>query len=103
MSKNIYIYTPTPLEKFTRSHIDIADGTPVRLAKAPCCGKGLPKQFAWIEDLSGNFIGMVFRNTLKAFVTCPRCNGKSTIPPHVCGTCGGHGSISGKQFSQYIR
>jgi len=64
MSKSIYTYTLTPLEKFTRCHVGIDDGTLVRMANPPSGGIGLPKKFAWIEDLNGNFIGMVLREAL---------------------------------------
>ena len=51
------------LELMTRPHM-IPAGLPVQLAKAPSGGKGMSKKFAWIQNLEGQFLGMVFRNTL---------------------------------------
>ena len=66
MSKATYIYRPTLLELFTRQTglLDLKNGTKVRLAKAPAGGRGLPKQFRWVETLDGKFLGMVLANCL---------------------------------------
>lgn len=63
MAKNTYIYTPHLLERMTRSHM-IPSGLPVQLAKAPSGGKGMSRKFAWVQNLEGQFLGMVMRDTL---------------------------------------
>ncbi len=65
MSKATYTYDPSPLELITRqSSLTLERGAKVRLAKAPAGGRGLPKQFRWIETLDGKFLGMVLANSL---------------------------------------
>jgi len=65
MSKATYTYDPSPLELITRqSSLTLERGAKVRLAKAPSGGRGLPKQFRWIETLDGKFLGMVLANCL---------------------------------------
>ena len=65
MSKATYTYDPSPLELITRqSSLNLNAGDKVRLAKAPAGGRGLPKQFRWVETLEGKFLGMVLANSL---------------------------------------
>ena len=65
MSKATYTYDPSPLELITRqSSLNLNAGDKVRLAKAPAGGRGLPKQFRWVETLEGKFLGMVLADSL---------------------------------------
>jgi hypothetical protein len=61
-----YIYTPDVFEKMTAPDVagKINGSIRVRLSKPPCGGKGLNKAFRWVEDMDGNFIGMVRRACL---------------------------------------
>lgn len=58
--KATYTYQPSSFEMLSRQEsLTILAGAQVRLSKAPAGGRGLPKKFRWIEDLNGNFLGMV--------------------------------------------
>lgn len=64
--KNVYVYDPTPLELMTRqASLKLNKGDKVRLSKAPAGGRGLPGVFRWVEDMDGNFLGMVTAHSLK--------------------------------------
>lgn len=65
MSKAIYTYQPSPWELITRqSGLNLNAGDKVRLSKPPAGGRGLPKQFRWVETLEGKFLGMVLADSL---------------------------------------
>lgn len=64
--RNTYIYEPTWMEFMTRpNNLNLTRGTKLRLArKSPPLGKPLNRRFAWTEDLNGNFVGMITRESL---------------------------------------
>ena len=65
MSKATYTYEPSLLERLTcQAGLNFKAGDKVRLAKASAGGRGLPKQFRWVETLEGKFLGMVLANSL---------------------------------------
>lgn len=64
-NRTVFTYDPSPLEYFTRQDsMTLERGGKVRLAAAPRLGKGLPNRFRWVEDMNGNFLGMVLRDSL---------------------------------------
>jgi hypothetical protein len=63
--RNIYSYEPTWIELITRPvGLTLHRGERVRLARPPRSWGSLNKKFKWIEDMSGNFIGMVTAESL---------------------------------------
>ena len=65
MSKATYTYQPSLWELITRqSGLNLNAGDKVRLAKAPAGGRGLPRNFRWIETLDGKFLGMTLADSL---------------------------------------
>jgi hypothetical protein len=64
-NRTVFTYDPSLIEYFTRQDsMTLERGDKVRLAAAPRGGKGLPNRFRWVEDMNGNFLGMVLRNSL---------------------------------------
>lgn len=47
-----------------QSGLNLNAGDKVRLSKPPAGGRGLPKQFRWVETLEGKFLGMVLADSL---------------------------------------
>ena len=65
MSKTIYTYDPSLLERLTcQPGLNLAAGDKVRLAKAPAGIGVLPRKFRWIETLDGKFLGMTLADSL---------------------------------------